>query len=62
MPLLPFRSHTEHRSANVTTTSAPVARPENDPYGTVRDSRSTVFAWRKKMDINYLKHVQKVSD
>ncbi|XP_059093759.1 carbohydrate sulfotransferase 1-like [Tigriopus californicus] len=29
-----------------------------NPYGTYRDSKTTAFAWRKKMDINYIHHIQ----
>eukprot|EP00095_Tigriopus_kingsejongensis_P001704 maker-scaffold802_size95064-snap-gene-0.15 protein:Tk01704 transcript:maker-scaffold802_size95064-snap-gene-0.15-mRNA-1 annotation:"carbohydrate sulfotransferase 1" len=29
-----------------------------NPYGTHRDSKSTAFAWRSKMDIGYIKHIQ----
>lgn len=33
-----------------------------DPYGTIRDSKTTAFAWRTKMDINYINRIQKFCD
>ena len=31
---------------------------QSNPYGTYRNSKTTAFAWKAKMDINYIHKIQ----
>jgi hypothetical protein len=42
------------RSASVTTVE-PITE---DPYSTSRNSKATAFAWKSKIDFDYMKNIQ----